>query len=997
MDLKHNAYKPISFWSWNSDMNETEIRAQIREFKEKGFGGFFIHSRAGLVTPYMSEAWFEACAVAIDEAEKNGIYAWLYDEDGWPSGFAGGLVNGCGEDYCGKQLRFSIGVPNIENARILAVYRNVEENEYTRIETKQGTEKDLYCFYQIVPHYVDIMDRKIIAKFIKTTHEQYRKHFQAYFGTVVKGIFTDEPQMPEGPCWSLCMEDKYRELYGEDIKNKLWLMYTEGKGYQIFRYRFWHCANELIHQNFVCQIQEWCSKYGLVMTGHFSHEDGLCEQTQANAGVMALYRSMGLPGIDHLGNRFATPVLMKQVSSVAHRRGLQYVLSESFWCAGWDISFKELLGIAGWQAVLGVNLLCTHLSAYTITGRRKRDYPAFFSYQEPWWNNMGELFGAIARLNQVIGSSKRDTKVAVLHPIRSMWCECAEHRIYHMKSLSAQFRELVENLLDIHVDFDLLDESELKNAIVDDGNLQVGQVSYSLIIIPEATTLAENTAKLLLDFEKSHGKFLFVNRKPTSIEGDSEHPLVKNIQDIRVPVLQNTRYILQKYFRAEPIQNEYHLYDLRKENEVSGIVSHYGKIENGAIFFLFNRAQEHDIELLVQHVGSCRIQSVDLVSGEHREVKCIWGDGETYAPVSVEGGTGLLLKLSFDGEMVVDKEIAHMETMGINKAQPTDNNCLTLDMGRFSVDGGEFSPKMAVLHMLDEIYQTIAEKQQDSEVCIEYLFETDFRNMPSNITLAVEKIEQMDIYLNGCQVTNELGWWIDKGIKQYDITNLVQQGTNVVQARYSIKNTGKINDIDGKFESERNRFFYRVEPEAIYICGQFDVKCTDKATNQIMHHQTSPSFVLCDATPKQKGDLTIQNMWFYRGDCEYTGVIEYTGNEEVYITIPNRICSFAEVYVNGNKVGLLILDKDEVRITSYLSEGENDITIIAKGHNRNLMGPHHHIRGDVHFVGPHTFEGVKGFEDFMNADIKDNCTWTDKYAFVPFGIYDIQVIRKKGE
>ena len=48
-----NRYKMISFWSWNMDMNESEVRSQIRGFAEQGFGGFFVHSRAGLTIEYM--------------------------------------------------------------------------------------------------------------------------------------------------------------------------------------------------------------------------------------------------------------------------------------------------------------------------------------------------------------------------------------------------------------------------------------------------------------------------------------------------------------------------------------------------------------------------------------------------------------------------------------------------------------------------------------------------------------------------------------------------------------------------------------------------------------------------------------------------------------------------------------------------------------------------------------------------------------------------------
>ena len=59
---------------------------------EKGWGSYFMHSRVGLVTGYLSEEWMALINACADEAAKTGTYAWLYDEDKWPSGFAGGVV-----------------------------------------------------------------------------------------------------------------------------------------------------------------------------------------------------------------------------------------------------------------------------------------------------------------------------------------------------------------------------------------------------------------------------------------------------------------------------------------------------------------------------------------------------------------------------------------------------------------------------------------------------------------------------------------------------------------------------------------------------------------------------------------------------------------------------------------------------------------------------------------------------------------------------------------
>ena len=85
-------YKGMPFWSWNGLLDKNEIKRQVGIFKEMGFGGFFIHSRIGIVTEYLGEEWFECVSVAVEEAEKNGLIVYIYDEDRWPSGSCGGIA-----------------------------------------------------------------------------------------------------------------------------------------------------------------------------------------------------------------------------------------------------------------------------------------------------------------------------------------------------------------------------------------------------------------------------------------------------------------------------------------------------------------------------------------------------------------------------------------------------------------------------------------------------------------------------------------------------------------------------------------------------------------------------------------------------------------------------------------------------------------------------------------------------------------------------------------
>ena len=98
-----SSYRPVVFWSWNSKMEEDELRRQIREMKSFGLGGFVLHARAGLETEYLSDEWFSLVGTCLKEAQKQNLQVWLYDEFGWPSGFVGGrLLND--RENCARYL-----------------------------------------------------------------------------------------------------------------------------------------------------------------------------------------------------------------------------------------------------------------------------------------------------------------------------------------------------------------------------------------------------------------------------------------------------------------------------------------------------------------------------------------------------------------------------------------------------------------------------------------------------------------------------------------------------------------------------------------------------------------------------------------------------------------------------------------------------------------------------------------------------------------------------
>lgn len=85
-------YRGAPFWAWNSKLNKEDLIEQIENFKTMGMGGFHIHSRTGMTVDYLNDEFMNLVKLCNQKAKEENMLCWLYDEDCWPSGFAGGYV-----------------------------------------------------------------------------------------------------------------------------------------------------------------------------------------------------------------------------------------------------------------------------------------------------------------------------------------------------------------------------------------------------------------------------------------------------------------------------------------------------------------------------------------------------------------------------------------------------------------------------------------------------------------------------------------------------------------------------------------------------------------------------------------------------------------------------------------------------------------------------------------------------------------------------------------
>ena len=100
-------YRGAPFWAWNGKLSRETLTRQIDMLRKMGMGGFHMHVRTGMDSPYLDEEFMSYIRHCVEKAEKDSMLAWLYDEDRWPSGTAGGKITAAHPDYARKTLLFT--------------------------------------------------------------------------------------------------------------------------------------------------------------------------------------------------------------------------------------------------------------------------------------------------------------------------------------------------------------------------------------------------------------------------------------------------------------------------------------------------------------------------------------------------------------------------------------------------------------------------------------------------------------------------------------------------------------------------------------------------------------------------------------------------------------------------------------------------------------------------------------------------------------------------
>ena len=393
-----------------------------------------------------NEAEWQRLVRFVQNAKEAGVRIWIYDEDGYPSPMAGGLV--------------LEGHPELECLAL--VYDANEELPFAVRPAYEFTHaSNNYCAMR---RYPNLLDPAATNRFLEVTHNAYRDHLGPELLSHVEAFFTDEPSLntvnlglvpehirpnvrtadPIDPTvkplpmvpWYEDLPEKYREKYGENLLAvRKSLFAGESEADKKTRQQFWSLVAELHAERYYGLIKTWCRKHGasfptlekpdaslrLASSGHTLHEEFLVSHVPLDGNKLSVLARFDVPGLDMLnsnpqcwyGNGWTAAAYP---SSSALLEGKRLVMTEVCDHAqrvdegSGPASLAMMQATAAWQATWGV----TEFTLYY--GIVERDGMSAEQAHSQYANFVG-------RLNAVLRDATPIRPIVLYYPIRDLQAE----------------------------------------------------------------------------------------------------------------------------------------------------------------------------------------------------------------------------------------------------------------------------------------------------------------------------------------------------------------------------------------------------------------------------------------------------------------------------------------------------------------------------------------------------------------------------------------------
>ncbi|MDR1925938.1 MAG: hypothetical protein LBQ66_16340 [Planctomycetaceae bacterium] len=842
----HRDFSTGPLWTWNERLTDEQVRSTLRDLARQHVKQVWVHPRPGLMTPYLSDEWFARWKTALDEAKKRDMNVWIYDENSYPSGFAGGFVPEALPDSRARSLRFD-DAEQLDKigGDVLYIFDPVGKLIFDKNNSK-GVDKlpaiDGGGKYIVVKNqfggsggwfggkwYVDVLKKGVTEKFLDITLDAYKNvpEIGKEFGNRVPGIFTDEPHPAGSLVWNDEIPVAFEKRFGYSLVENLPSLVKQIGDWKKVRHNYYQIVLDKFIENWSQPYFERCEKYGLEWTGHY-WEHGW-PGTSNGPDNMAMYAWHQRPAIDLLMNnyngnspnaQFGNVRSVKELASVANQMGHSRTLSENYGAGGWDLRFEDLKRLGDWSYVLGVNTNNEHLSYVTIRGARKRDHPQSFSYHARWFEGYHVLADYFTRLSYVLSQGKQVNHVVIIEPTTTAWMYQRDHKL---GEIGQSFTNFVNALERSQVEYDLASEDIIKrHGKIEGKKFVINKAKYDLVIIPPNTeNLNGTTYELLSKYKQNGGNFFHVDKKPEFKDGAA-------FDSTSIFQNENEITLAEAIAIAKQRTDEDGLVITTDPPEIANVFHHRRRLANGEAVFICNSNINREVKVSVR-TDKKKITFWNPYSGHPTDTI-----DESNFDITLLPSQSTLFILSGSNNknnavknVTVANDTVAVQTNSKLEIKRLEDNVLTLDYVDVKV-GGEERKDIYAWQANRFIFQkhgfgsnpwdnqvqfkdTLITKKFPAGSGFEAVYNFTLQeSIPQNLSIVIERPDLYTIYCNDKEIKPAQGeWWLDRAFGKIDLSKTAKVGKNSV-----------------KIIADLMTMEHELEPA--YLLGDFSLRSADK-------------------------------------------------------------------------------------------------------------------------------------------------------------------------
>lgn len=435
------------FWM-RGDESKERLQMYVGKVAEGGNGCFTTESRPH--NDWLGPNWYRDLGICLDEAKKNNLKMWIFDEQWWPSQTVAGRVP---PQYAAKKLEAvaadAVGPMEfnadgysgecfiatiagkvmadgkIDGASLLDLSQFIR-NGKVGWTVPAGKWRIMKFTYKQVPGSVDGASKDCVDWFLKTVYQPHYDHFKEDFGKTIVRFFYDEPETKGD--WGTELNRTLAD-WGVDWKkayvaNKFELAGEEQAG---ARFQYLDAFAETWGRTMYGGMAEWCHRYGVESVGHFMEHSNMYVLPDYCAGdMMRLQRYSDMGGIDAVFDQFvwgkreqrdapswSTPKLASSISHVFGKRD-DLAMVEIFGARGQDLTYPEMKWWTDHMLVSGVNVMIPH--SFNPRAPFDNDCPPYFynGGYEPRWPLYRVYADYASRLSLMLSGGRHVCPVALL-------------------------------------------------------------------------------------------------------------------------------------------------------------------------------------------------------------------------------------------------------------------------------------------------------------------------------------------------------------------------------------------------------------------------------------------------------------------------------------------------------------------------------------------------------------------------------------------------------